>query len=339
MLRRARCTLVLAALTLAGCAASDHVAPSPILRAPDSPLKTVTPSQFRLGAIVNQDLAEIWVGNVETIGFGTTQDGIVDCGEGFTGLMGCGNTAVNWVLQICEAFYGCNDESVGPCGFIAGYPLSNSNCYRVGLDVIKFNLLPSGTHTFWARARTAATTQGRSPTSSPRGQPNGIFYVFDHWISTTPCIEGTQTGLTCSFTFTATVSETGRNMDWGSVPVYRAVDYSFGGFLQPVSSSDVNIAKAGSGVPIKFSLGGAFGLNVLAAGSPNSKQIACQTNTPTSSVAETSTAGSSGLSYDATTDLYTYVWKTDKAWTDTCRQFTLTLLDGEAFSATFQFIK
>jgi hypothetical protein len=33
----------------------------------------------------------------------------------------------------------------------------------------------------------------------------------------------------------------------------------------------------------------------------------------------TATAGDSGLSYDAATDQYTYVWKTDKTWSGTCR--------------------
>ena len=48
----------------------------------------------------------------------------------------------------------------------------------------------------------------------------------------------------------------------------------------------------------------------------------------TNSRPATVTAGSSSLSYDATLDQYTYVWKTDKAWFGTCRQLTVRLNDA-----------
>jgi hypothetical protein len=51
------------------------------------------------------------------------------------------------------------------------------------------------------------------------------------------------------------------------------------------------------------------------------------------------TAGGSSLSYDAGTHTYTYVWKTDKAWANTCRQFVLGLNDGTFHRADFQFKK
>jgi hypothetical protein len=52
------------------------------------------------------------------------------------------------------------------------------------------------------------------------------------------------------------------------------------------------------------------------------------------------TAGSSSLSYDATTDHYTYVWKTKKEWANTCRQLVVTLNDGSTpHLANFEFVK
>jgi len=54
-------------------------------------------------------------------------------------------------------------------------------------------------------------------------------------------------------------------------------------------------------------------------------------------VEETVTAGSSSLSYDATTDQYTYVWKTNKAWARSCRQLILRLSDGTDHIASFSF--
>ena len=53
-------------------------------------------------------------------------------------------------------------------------------------------------------------------------------------------------------------------------------------------------------------------------------------------ISETS-AGGSGLSYDAASDQYKYVWKTHKAWKATCRQFIMKLTDGIERKAVFQF--
>ena len=63
----------------------------------------------------------------------------------------------------------------------------------------------------------------------------------------------------------------------------------------------------------------------------------CGATGATSDVDQLSTAGSSGLTYDAGLDQYTYVWKTDKAWTSTCRMLVLTLNDGTQYRAMFQF--
>jgi hypothetical protein len=47
---------------------------------------------------------------------------------------------------------------------------------------------------------------------------------------------------------------------------------------------------------------------------------------------------SSGLTYDAYTDSYTYVWKTNKDWMG-CRQLVLKLNDGKEYRANFKLIK
>jgi hypothetical protein len=101
----------------------------------------------------------------------------------------------------------------------------------------------------------------------------------------------------------------------------------------------VNQTKAGSAIPVKFSLGGDQGLDILADGSPTSHKIDCDATDPVDPVEETVTAGSSGLTYNATTDTYTYVWKTNKGWADTCRELVVTLNDGSTHSANFQFVK
>ncbi|HEV8554808.1 MAG TPA: PxKF domain-containing protein [Actinophytocola sp.] len=98
----------------------------------------------------------------------------------------------------------------------------------------------------------------------------------------------------------------------------------------------VNTVSAGRTVPVKFSLDGNQSLTVLAAGSPASQQIDCATGDPIGPIEKTTSPGSSGLSYNPTTDTYTYLWHTNRTWTDTCRTFILTLDDNTTHTATFQ---
>jgi hypothetical protein len=138
---------------------------------------------------------------------------------------------------------------------------------------------------------------------------------------------------TKSVTCTATDNE--GNTESATIS-YRVI-YDFTGFFQPVDNLPaLNTAKAGSGIPVKFSLAGNQGLGVLA-GSPTSSQIACDASDPGSEIEETSSAGGSGLSYDASTDQYTYVWKTNKAWKGSCRLLNVKFIDGNEYRAKFRF--
>ena len=75
-----------------------------------------------------------------------------------------------------------------------------------------------------------------------------------------------------------------------------------------------NKAKAGSAIPVKFSLGGDLGQDILKAGYPKAIPTTCPGGTePTDSIEETVTAGASSLSYDPSLDEYIYVWKTTKS--------------------------
>ena len=114
--------------------------------------------------------------------------------------------------------------------------------------------------------------------------------------------------------------------------------YTFGGLQAPVDPLPTfNSMKAGAAVPVKFSLGGDFGLDIFAAGSPKSQTVGCDSTAPVDGIEQTMSAGGSGLSYDATYDLYTYVWKTDKAWSGTCRQLVLAFGEGTGARANFKF--
>jgi Tol biopolymer transport system component len=121
--------------------------------------------------------------------------------------------------------------------------------------------------------------------------------------------------------------------------------YAFEGFFQPLDNPGsttpylVNRMKAGSAVPVKFSLGSNQGLNIFAPGNPGSKATACGTLTNVDLIEQTSTAGSSSLSYDPVSKQYSYVWKTDKGWAGTCRQLVVGLIDGTTHTALFNFTK
>ncbi len=122
-----------------------------------------------------------------------------------------------------------------------------------------------------------------------------------------------------------------------SVSCSFIVIYRWNGFFAPVDNPPVvNVAKAGSAIPLKFSLGGYQGMDILAAGSPKGVVYPCS-SAPTDELTETTTAGASGLQYDPTTDQYIYVWKTNKSWVGKCYKLVLTLKDGTTHEAYFRF--
>ena len=143
---------------------------------------------------------------------------------------------------------------------------------------------------------------------------------------------------TASNTVLATVGVGAQPVAFGRF-IGPAATFPFSGFFSPVDNPPtLNAMKAGAAVPVKFSLGGARGLGVIAANFPQSRPVPCPGGTvPVDVVELTLTAGNSSLSYDISTDTYTYAWKTDKAWARTCRELTVRLTDGSDHKSLFQF--
>jgi HYR domain len=121
------------------------------------------------------------------------------------------------------------------------------------------------------------------------------------------------------------------------------VNYNWAGFFQPVNnptdSAPCNTVKAGSAIPVKFSLGGYQGMNVIASGYPLATTGTCSGATDPITDTQTVTAGGSSLNYDSTTDTYIYVWKTDKTWAGKGIRLTIVLADGTTHYARFTFTK
>ncbi|MCE7986307.1 MAG: hypothetical protein DYG89_34470 [Caldilinea sp. CFX5] len=127
----------------------------------------------------------------------------------------------------------------------------------------------------------------------------------------------------------------------GSTAIDQAtvtIIYNFSGFFQPVDNLPVlNAVNAGRAIPVKFSLAGDQGVNILAASYPVSQQVNCQTGAVEDDIEQTVTAGGSSLSYDAVTSQYVYTWKTENAWAGSCRQLIMRLNDGTDHLAHFKF--
>jgi hypothetical protein len=119
-------------------------------------------------------------------------------------------------------------------------------------------------------------------------------------------------------------------------------------------------AKAGDDIPVFFTLGGNYGLSVLAAGSPSSAALNCNQLTKpwylASKKAQLAKAAKAkakkrklshgstpkefgSLSYVKLLGIYTFEWNTNKDWKNTCRMLSLTLADGTTHTALFKFKK
>ena len=120
--------------------------------------------------------------------------------------------------------------------------------------------------------------------------------------------------------------------------MHYEVRFAFTGFDRPVSSTALKLFKAGSAVPVNFSLADALGpvsaMNDVTAisntGVPCSAASTGGTSTP-----DTVTASLSVLT--STSDgKVVYVWKTSNALAGQCRVLTVTLADRTTQVAAFQ---
>ena len=121
------------------------------------------------------------------------------------------------------------------------------------------------------------------------------------------------------------------NSDSGNVT--DTINYKWSGFFQPINTDVRNNVKAGSAVPMKFSLGGNFGLGIFQDGYPGWIYITASTNGD--DVEETVTAGGSSLTYDPVAKQYIYVLKTDKAWAGKSVRIYMRFIDGTEKYADF----
>jgi hypothetical protein len=138
--------------------------------------------------------------------------------------------------------------------------------------------------------------------------------------------------------FNATCTGATDNAGNTATPVTASytVHYAFSGFFSPVSNLPVvNSVKAGSAVPLKWSVGRVSALS--SAVSVQWSTVSCITLTGTSTAIDSTTTGDSTLRYDASAGQFIDNVATQAAWAGTCSQLTLTLDDGTTHRAYFSF--
>jgi hypothetical protein len=177
---------------------------------------------------------------------------------------------------------------------------------------------------------------------------SGLTVTFSLGAGSMGCsLDPTGTKVTLSDATTAcTIAATqGGNQNYNAAPTVRQilrVLYRYAGFFQPVDNPEVvNSAKAGSAIPVKFSLNGDRTLDIFYQGTApgSATSTNCASGTVDAIESYEGTVTTSGLKYDATTGQYNYTWKTDSKWAGSCRQLAVKLKDGSVHVAIFKFTK
>lgn len=225
-------------------------------------------------------------------------------------------------------------------------PSEGTHTYRVHVVDVAGNEATSGDLTVTFDRTAPVSTIGDLPAETPdpvavtftANEPAGFECSLDGgaWVAcTSPHTLSPPPGV---HTVGVRATDVAGNAEAAAVTRSWRTVYRFSGFLAPVDNAPtVNRVNAGAAVPVKFSLGGDWGLDVFEDGSPSSGAVACDTNEVVDDVEETVAASRSGLQYDAASGTYVYVWKTDQAWAGTCRVLRLRLDDGSTRSAYFRF--
>ena len=127
---------------------------------------------------------------------------------------------------------------------------------------------------------------------------------------------------------------------WTVRPATPPTRYTFDGFFAPLANPPaMNAVKAGKGVPVQFSLGGDFGLNVFETGYPQARAVGCDPTASVHQVNEAVNAKSSGLTFNPLSQRYTYVWKTERSWVGGCTELVMRFDDGQERVARFQLVR
>lgn len=120
-----------------------------------------------------------------------------------------------------------------------------------------------------------------------------------------------------------------RSSDHDALIVGLTPAWDFGGFTGPALEEDRDTIRAGASLPVRFSLDGFQGLDVLA-GTPTVRPCG-------STAVGTPVRLAGDVTYDAVTDSYELVWKTDKRLAGSCAELVVRLVDDTEHVLEVQF--
>ncbi len=137
-------------------------------------------------------------------------------------------------------------------------------------------------------------------------------------------------------TLTATATDKAGNSDTKTL-TYEVLPWTIKGFYSPVDmQGTLNIAKAGSTVPLKFEVfkGDRELTNVGSVRETFTQKMTCPTTGPIDPIEKYAT-GKTSLRYDTTAGQYVFNWQTPKA-PGSCYEVTMSTKDGSKITAYFQ---
>lgn len=132
----------------------------------------------------------------------------------------------------------------------------------------------------------------------------------------------------------------GESPDIAQTTIQVEGEYGFPGFMSPLKAGEVNSAKAGQTVPIKWQITDEFGIPM-----GDLRWVKSLTSVPLSScgsetvnpITSVDTSGNSGLRYDGEAGQFVFTFQSEKDWAGTCRRLVLTLINDVTYTADFQF--
>jgi hypothetical protein len=219
----------------------------------------------------------------------------------------------------------------------ATFTPSNSSAYKSATASVRLDVLRAAPTLAWSVP--ASTTVGPLSAGLLNATASGAGGAAVLGTFTYSPAAGTFLDAAPSRTLSVTFQPSSANYTTASRSVSLAVLYPWSGFFEPTNNPQVlNTAKAGTAIPVRFSLGGNRPAPVLATGSPEITAVTCPKWT-NDAIEETVSASASSLQYENATGWYVYTWKTQTSWTNRCRRFRLVLKDGTSREAIFRFIR
>jgi hypothetical protein len=219
----------------------------------------------------------------------------------------------------------------------ATFTPSDPGAYNAASATVRLDVLPAVPSLAWSVP--SSTTVGPLSAALLSASAKGVGGAAVPGTFTYSPAAGQVLDATLSQTLSVAFQPSSPNYTAATRSVSLAVRYPWSGFFEPTNNPQVlNRAKAGTAIPVRFSLGGNRPAPVLAAGSPEVTAVSCP-KWSTDAIEQTVSASTSSLQYESSTGRYVYTWKTQTGWAGGCRRFRLTFKDGTSREAIFRFIR